>query len=286
MNKKEFKITDEEIKRLYLEGNSLADIAKIAQNTKGYMALRKKLHDLGVSTTRDMKRYRYKLSESNKKYSLDNDAFSCIDSQEKAYWLGFIMADGYNHETKSCVAIRIQQEDSGLLEKLKIFLKTDTPIYEVNKNTANGKLGKYSELNICSLKFSESLAKLGCVQGKTYLLEFPNIEEKYYSHFIRGYFDGDGCISITSRKDRVRGKQYQLNFVGKESVILKIQEIICNNTGVVKTKLRDRGTSFAKAISWCGRRVCKKILDYLYTDATIYLERKYNKYLQLGNPAE
>lgn len=286
MNKKEFKITDKEIKRLYLEGNSLADIAKIAQDTKGYMALRRRLQDLGVSTTKDMKRYRYKLSGSGKKYSLDSDVFLCIDSPEKAYWLGFIMADGYNHETKSCVSVRIQQEDSDLLKKLKTFLKTNAPIYEINRSTIKGKLGKYSELNICSPKFSENLAKLGCIQGKTYLLEFPNIEEKYYSHFIRGYFDGDGCISIVPRRDRVNCKQYQLNFVGKESVILKIQEIICNSTGVSRTKLRNKETSFAKAISWSGRLVCKRILDYLYTDATIYLERKYNKYLQLGNPAE
>lgn len=282
MSKKIFKITDEEIKDLYLSGYSLSDIAKIAQDTKGLMALRRRLNDLGVSTAKNMKRYKYKISDSCKKYALDETVFSVIDSNEKAYWLGFIMGDGYNHETKSAIAIRIHKNDVELLKKLKEFFKTNRPIHLYKKQNK-----EYCELCINSVKISEDLAKLGCVQNKTYLLEFPNIEEKFYSHFIRGYFDADGCVSIIPRKDRtLTSKQYQLNFVGKESVILKIQEIICNNTGVKKTLLRDRKYSFAKAISWCGRNVCKKILDYLYKESTVYLERKYNKYLEIGNSAK
>ena len=80
--------------------------------------------------------------------------------------------------------------------------------------------------------------------------------------------------------------QYQLNFVGKKSVILKIQDIICTNTNVKKTKLRVRGDSFANAISWCGKNVCKSILDYIYNNSTIYLKRKHDIYLKIGNSAE
>lgn len=285
---KVFKISDECIKRMYLDGYSLNDIAKIAQDTKGLMALRNRLHKLGVDTTKDMKKYRYKISDAGKIYNLDDTVFNTIDTEEKAYWLGFLMADGYNHQTKNCVALRVQKEDKEILEKYKLFLKTDTPIYTFNRTTKINKLNRsYCELNICSPKFSESLANIGCVQGKTYTLEFPNISKLVEHHFIRGFFDGDGCISITKRKDRTeKSYQYQLNFVGKESVLLKIQDIICENTGVFKTKLRNRENNFAKCISWGGRKVCKKILDYLYKDATIYLERKYNKYLQLGNSVE
>lgn len=283
-----FKISDERIKEMYLNGYSLNDIAKVAQDTKGVMALRNRLHKLGVDTTKDMRRYRFKISKSCKKYCLDDTIFDNIDNEEKAYWLGLLMADGYNHQDKSCVALKLQEEDKGILEKYREFLGTDAPINTYRRTTRVSKLDRnYCELNICSPKYSDSLARAGCVQGKTYTLEFPNISELLYNHFIRGFFDGDGCISITKRKDRTKNSfQYQLNFVGKESVLLKIQDIICNNTGVFRTKLRNRKNNFAKCISWCGRRVCKKILDYLYKDATIYLERKHNKYLLLGNSAE
>lgn len=285
---KVFKISDECIKEMYLNGYSLNDIAKVAQDTKGLMALRNRLHKLGVNTAKNMKRYRYKISESCKKYHINDTVFDIIDTEEKAYWLGLLMADGYNHQNKSCVALRLQAEDKEILEKYKIFLNTDAPIYIFNRTTKVNKLNRnYCELNICSPKFSESLAKIGCIQGKTYTLEFPIISKCLESHFIRGFFDGDGCISITKRKDRTENSfQYQLNFVGKESVLLKIQDIICSNTGVFRTKLRNRKGSFAKCISWSGRKVCKRILDYLYQDATIYLDRKYNKYLLLGNSAE
>lgn len=283
--KKVFKITDEEIKQMYLDGKSLNDIAKIAQDTRGVMALRNKLHELGVDTTKNMRKYRYKISNSCKKYKLDDSVFDIVDTEEKAYWLGFLMADGYNHENKSCVVLRLQDCDCEILEKFKSFLKTDAPIYHLSRTTKKGLIKTYCELNICSTKFSESLSKLGCIQGKTYTLEFPDIDECLLNHFIRGYFDGDGCISITKRKDR-KCMQYQLNFVGKESVVLKIQDIICKNTNVKVTKLRVRSGNFAKVISWNGKNVCKSILDYIYSNSTIYLKRKHDIYLKFGISAE
>lgn len=285
--KKVFKISDEKIKEMYLNSNSLNDIAKVAQDTKGVMALRNKLHELGVNTTKDMKRYKYKISKSCKKYKGNYTVFNTIDTEEKAYWLGFLMADGYNNENKNCVSLRLQEEDKELLEKYKQFLNTDAPIYTYNRVTKVNKLYRsYCEITVTSEIYSNSLSVLGCTQGKTYTLEFPNIPKIYERDFIRGYFDADGCISITKRKDRtINSKQYQLNFTGKENVLLKIQDIICKNTGVFKTKIR-RNRGFAVQISWAGRKVCNRILDYLYKDASVYLNRKYNKYLQTGNSAE
>ena len=63
MNKKVFKISDNQIKQMYLDGYSMKDIAKVAQDTKGLMALRKRLKDLGVDTTKNMKRYSLKKSQ-------------------------------------------------------------------------------------------------------------------------------------------------------------------------------------------------------------------------------
>ena len=288
---KVFKISDEQIKEMYLSGSSLNDIAKVAQDTKGLMALRRKLHILGVDTNVSQKKYRYKISKASKKYTLNEHIFDNIDTEEKAYWLGFLMADGYNHESKSCVALRLQVGDREILEKYKKFLETDTPIYTFTRTTLVNKLiRQYCELTICSPYFSEQLARLGCIQGKTYTLEFPNIPESLYSHFIRGYFDGDGCLSVRNRlsrrKSHGKSMSYQFTIVGRESVLLKIQDILVNNLNIPRISLRERLNSPVKTIHYSGKNVVTKIMNYIYKDATIYLERKYNLYLKYCISAE
>ena len=282
--KKVFKISDEQIKQMYLSGSSLNDIAKVAQDTRGLMALRRRLHELGVNTNVSQKKYRYKLSKSCKKYKLNEHIFDVTDTEEKAYWLGFLMADGYNHENKGCVALRLQAEDREILEKYKRFLETDVPIYSFTRVTKiNNIKREYCEVNICSPYFSEQLSRLGCTQGKTYTLEFPNIKDSLYNHFIRGFFDGDGCLSIKDRKDRkVRGTcmNYTFNIVGKESVLLKIQDILVNLLHITKNSLKTQKSNFAKILMYGGRKVVTKIMDYLYNNATIYLKRKHDLYLK------
>lgn len=285
VTKKQFKISDEQIKEMYLNGSSLNDIAKVAQDTKGLMALRNKLHSLGVNTNVSQKKYGDKISKSCKKYTLDEHIFDSIDSEEKAYWLGFLMSDGYNHENKNCVALRLQEGDKEILEKFKIFLKTNTPIYTFTRVTKTNKLVRnYCELNICSPYFSRQLAKLGCVQRKTYTLEFPTIPEYLYSHFIRGFFDGDGCLSVKERTNRRKKygtcMSYQFTIVGRQCVLEKIQEILVSSLNISKLPLKNRSDTFIKTIYYGGRKVVSIIMNYLYKDATIYLKRKYDLYLK------
>lgn len=286
--KKVFKISDEEIKNLYLNGNSLNDIAKVAQDTKGLMALRQRLIDLGVNTNVSQKKYRYKISKAGKKYSFNERYFDVIDNEHKAYWLGFIMADGYNHESKTCVVIRLQEEDKELLEKLKKELEYTGPIYTFHRTTNTNKLCKsYCELNLASPHFSESLTKIGCTQGKTYTLKLPKLSQNLKQHFVRGYFDGDGCLSITPRKDRTpTSKSYQFNIVGKENVVIAIKDFLRQNVELTNTTVAKRKNGIA-VIHWGGKNMVTKIMNFLYKDATIYMERKHNKYLELiGNSAE
>ena len=286
---KVFKISDEEIKRMYLEGSSLNDIAKVAQDTKGVMALRNRLIKLGIDTTKDMRKYKYKISAACKKYSLNEHVFDSIDTEEKAYWLGWLFSDGYNHNSKSQVALRVQEKDSEILYKFQRFLQTNAPIHTYKKCMQDDKLQRnYSELSVCSPYFSDRLSKLGCVQAKTLVLEFPDIPSALYQHFIRGYFDGDGCFSVTKRKDRKNSnsKIYQFNIVGMENVLLTIQDNIVQNTGVKKLPLKVRSGKKVLTLHYSGHNVCKKILDYLYDNASIYLKRKHDKYCEYCISAE
>lgn len=286
---KVFKISDEEIKRLYLEGNSLNDIAKIAQDTKGVMALRGRLQKLGVDTTKDMRKYKYKISSASRKHNFNEHVFDIIDTEEKAYWLGWLFSDGYNHASKYQVALRLQEDDVEILYKFRDFLQTEAPIHTYKRYTRVNNLQRnYSELIVCSPYFSEQLSKLGCVQAKTLILQFPDIPKHLYQHFIRGYFDGDGCFSVIKRNNRKNpeSKVYQFNIVGMEPVLTVIQDTIVQNVGVKKLPLKMRSGKKAVTIHYSGHNVCKKILDYLYKDASIYLKRKHDKYLKYCISAE
>lgn len=291
MKEKTFKISDEQIKEMYLNGNSLNDIAKVAQDTKGLMALRRKLNSMGINTSVSQRKYRYKLSKACKKYTLDEHIFDIIDSEEKAYWLGFLMADGYNHESKCCVALRLQSADKEILEKFKIFLKTDVPIHTFTRVTnINHLVRSYCEVCVCSPYFSEQLARLGCVQGKTYSLQFPSIPEYLHNHFIRGFFDGDGCLSVKDRLNRRKcngeSMVYQFTITGLHGMLTHIQNILVNNTGIAKLPLKERSITFIKTLRYGGRNVVTSIMNYLYKDATIYLQRKHDLYLKYCTSVE
>ena len=284
MSKKVFNISDEQIKEMYLSGYSLQDIANIAQTTKGVMALRSKLHSLGVDTSKNMKKYANKISKSCKKYKLDDTVFDSIDTEEKAYWLGFLYADGYNHRSKNCIALRLQKEDIDVLYKFKDFLKTDSPICIYKRKTRIKNIEKeYCELCVFSIHLCQVLNDLGCVQAKTYILDFPSfIPSNLLHHFMRGYFDGDGCISITKRNNRTENSKYfQFTVAGRREFIEQYQNILCKTINITKTKINIFKNNFAVALHYGGKNNVIKIMNYLYKDCTIYMNRKHNKFLNL-----
>ena len=123
------------------------------------------------------------------------DFFESIDTEEKAYWLGFLYADGYNYEAKGEVKVALAGKDKDFLLKLRdtIYPNKDKPLYYKE----NSDLSTGYELNMSSARMSRHLAKQGCMQAKTFKIKFPYfIDESLYRHFIRGYFDGDGSLSI------------------------------------------------------------------------------------------
>lgn len=215
-----------------------------------------------------------------RKYSFNEHYFDIIDCQEKAYWLGFFAADGYNHRDKGCIEFRLHKQDMEILNKFKSCIEANNPI-ALYKET-------YCNLSLYSKHLCEKLAEYGLDQAKTYTLQLPSLEKSLMRHFIRGYFDGDGCFSVIKRNDRQNpnSKTYQFNITGMEGPLSIIQQHLVDNVGVVKNSLKKRVSTTAVTIHYSGRNVCKKILDYLYNNATIYLQRKYNKYKEYCISAE
>ena len=133
-------------------------------------------------------------------YKLNQDFFEKINTEEKAYFLGFLYADGnvIIKEKKNYVAsIEIQREDSYLLEKLRdlIFLEKRPLSYRKR----NLKWKETAALHICNKKIAYDLIENGCFVKKSFLIRFPSLQvlpELLQPHFIRGYFDGDGGVYI------------------------------------------------------------------------------------------
>lgn len=209
------------------------------------------------------------------KIKKDESVFEVIDTQEKAYWLGFLYADGYVNESNSNIELTIKQKEH--LEAFKKFLKTDS---KVNKRQIifNGKEHFAYRITICSKKLVKDLVKLGCYQNKSLTLDFPSekqVPKELLRHFIRGYFDGDGSISCSTKTER---NYYTLWFCGTEQFLIALQENITSELDFNKTKLYYDKRSNVVGYSLSGKKRLKKIYNYIYQDASVYLKCKKNKF--------
>jgi len=214
--------------------------------------------------------------DDNRKYSIDKYFFDMINTPEKAYFLGLLYADGYNNESRNTVAIQLKESDKQILIELKKLIKTNRPLYYVVSDTAYG-LAKCWKLVITNKHISQKLNELGCMQAKTFKLTFPNwLDKSLYSHFIRGYFDGDGSISIHRRT-------LKIDIVSTESFCEFLRQIFNSKFNVhsyIGKRHKNRNNNI-RQLQIQGNRQVIKIMDWLYNGATIKLKRKYQKYISI-----
>lgn len=204
---------------------------------------------------------------------INHNYFKVIDDEHKAYWLGFLYADGYNNEKFYQVEITLKDEDKYILEELK---KDCESIYDIKYKEVNlnGKIFPCNRLTLYSKEISQDLKKLGCMQKKSLIIKFPTEEQVPNSlihHFMRGYFDGNGCIS---------GNNFMLN--STKDFLDEYIKRLRNNTDISKAgyfSVDGQGHRWSHA----SKRDLQKIFNYLYKDATIYLHRKHNKFVKNNN---
>lgn len=203
--------------------------------------------------------------------------FDTIDSEEKAYWLGFIYADGClsKTQTSSRIEIKLAETDRCHLEKFKRSLQSEHNIGTyVGTNGYN--IGKpYCSIAIVNQHLADGLMRNGVVYQKTHILKFPSenqVPEHLIKHFIRGYFDGDG--SVYCHKDSGIGG---ISFTGTENmlngILDSIKAIIPTTTQVYKYRDKD-----IYDLKIGGSNYFRKCYEYLYDNATIFLDRKKDKF--------
>lgn len=210
----------------------------------------------------------FSLGLKKKRYSLDRDYFEIIDTEEKAYWLGFIYADGCVRklEGKANVTIGLNPKDEIHLEKFKKCIKSNVPI---SKYIHPKGLYETSRITINSTKMAYDLVKLGCVPNKTYeRITIPDIEEGLKIHFIRGFLDGDGWISI-----KKSGIGASIGMVSNyNNILIDIQNILKSNNISSILRQEKRG-HFTLNIGKKSEQI--KFIKLIYDNPNIYLDRKY-----------
>lgn len=190
------------------------------------------------------------------------DTFFDTWNEQSSYLIGFIAADGYLDEKSRSVIISVAQRDRRHLEKLNSMIQPDRPLIE--SKTRNAVI-----CTIRSDRIYQRLCEIGITPRKSKCLKFPSdIPEEQLHHFLRGYFDGDGSAYIRSNDNRVGFK-----LLGTKDFLSVAVRYLPGNMRPTKR----RGENI-----WCIQTTgtaAIRVLEYLYKDATIYLERKRYLYL-------
>jgi hypothetical protein len=226
-----------------------------------------------------------------RKHKLNENFFDEIDSEEKAYFLGFLYADGCNLLHRNRISLSIHEKDYEILKKLNdlIYEKNTIKITknDINKIThfINGKsvrfTGNTASLIINSKHISSLLNNIGMTPKKSLTLKFPEwLNPMLYNHFIRGYFDGDGSIMKMTNKNI----SFRVKIASSEFFCRTLKDIIQSNLNIkiggefIQNKMSTIKTS--------GIYSTKILCDWLYKDSKIHMNRKYKLYQQLLSRAE
>ncbi len=205
-----------------------------------------------------------------RKYSLDQGFFDKIDTEEKAYILGFLYGDGAVTPLNVSIAITGLQSDRQIFEDIGNAMNSNRPM----TITKRGHL----VFAVSSKRMRDRLYELGVVPNKTKIITFPHdhVPECLRHHFIRGLFDSDGCI--TCAKDmRGNTKRYmaQWQIYSTRSMLSSVKDIMASEGIDTNELTKDKRCYENSAILATSKaETLHRIREYLYKDSTICLERK------------
>ena len=198
------------------------------------------------------------VNRGNRKHFYEEDIFKEINTAEKAYWLGFITADGYVNEDRGFMRIKLKECDKSHLYKFVKFIKGDEEMikYEYHKITGNKQY--YVEVN--GRNFVNTLVDLNIRQRKSMKEVWcDKIPEKYIKDYIRGIIDGDGHID-SSRVD----------ICGSHEILKNMQYYLIKTCNIKEGKIANHCNTKRLCI-YKNREI---MLKYLYYKGCVSLDRK------------
>lgn len=228
------------LKKCISDGLFMSDILKIINRSEKCIYYKMHELDLHFREKTDIEKANYRRA-----YSVNDDYFEIVDSQKKAYWLGWLITDGYvKTKANTCrglvkensISLKLQAKDRCVLEDFKKDLNTNVSIKsikskkafeytnKITNKTVCIKGGEQAEFRFTSAKMVQDLAKYGIHQNKTYDVVFPKeLDSKYYPGFIAGVISGDGCVDIKKNRNTYI---LRCTIAGTLDLVQKIREIL------------------------------------------------------------
>lgn len=204
----------------------------------------------------------------SRKYYMNEDFFEVIDTEEKAYFLGFIAADGWVDPLMQRVRLQIHSKDSDVLHKLASATNCTAPVIYFQHHGH-----PHCKLSLNSKKLKQDVINKGIGTRKSLTMNsevLRHIPDALVCHFMRGYFDGDGHISLGLKYSS--GVKYTLSVIGTKKFLEDTFGTYCiNNADIKKYKTCDMW-------HWTNSSMINIVssLKFLYEGATVFMNRKYD----------
>ena len=216
-------------------------------------------------------------SHMRRKYALDELFFDVIDTEEKAYILGLLYADGCNHTQTNLVKLTLQARDVDVLNKVNRAMGSSRPLQVCKLSEKSSSFQDAYSLNIVNKHLSERLVECGVIPRKSLVLTYPEwIPVELERHFIRGYFDGDGHLHPSYIDHR-----YLANVVSTKAFCESLQKrlALVGISSAIRNAANDG--PFTRVLVIARKRDVHSFIEYMYDKSNIYLNRKYNIYKKM-----
>ena len=214
----------------------------------------------------------------NRKYDINEHFLDNINEEFPAYFLGLMYADGTVSKKTQSSSVALVESDKEILQLLSNYIQPTKPLSDRKQNRGEN----LKSLTINSKKFKNRLIELGCIPNKTYSLKWPTyINDNGIKHFLRGYFDGDGCFYVNKNN----ASDVCFNITGYKDIINSLKIFLEENLKIncsIRTASKT-GHKDIMSLNVYGARQVEMIGNFIYSNFNIALKRKYQKYLLIKN---
>lgn len=231
-----------------------------------------------------------KIGYKNSKREIRINFFTNIQTEIQAYLLGFYVADGSLNLKRNTIRIKINEKDKEIIDLYQKFI---SPSARIRKNKSFTMIGTKNkpitvnptyQIDISNKKISEDLSLLGFGERKTYKeLSIPKLNNKLVWHFIRGYFDGDGCIMCSIRNPNKKNRErnfratLRVQWTSKTKQLLSEVQIFLFKQSINST-ISYRHDRDVYTLTICSKDSVNKFFKELYSNSNFYLKRKFSKF--------
>lgn len=200
----------------------------------------------------------------------DENIFKVI-GEDEAYIIGLIWADGCISWDKHSKRFRltISSNDKRELESIRAKMTPNKKLYSNN--------GGYSVVST-NEKDIEFLANLGMTERKSLTARLPNLKKDLMRHFIRGFFDGDGCVyNSTTKKGSYQKTYTYVSFTtGSFDMASMLIDLLQENK--IESRLQKDNRKNTYYVKITKKKEVYKFYCWIYNDASLYFKRKYKKF--------